>query len=79
MQLIFIVKLMEDIPLCYGSIERIIKFQTNTNYILIRIRRLHVFGYIIISPSGLLYKTIIYHCISLLSVLYNRPFDGLVN
>ena len=69
MQLIVIVKLMEDIPLCYGSIERIIKFQSNTNYILNQVRRLHISGYITISLSGLVYKTMIYHCISLLSVL----------
>jgi len=41
-QLIVIVKLMEDIPLCDGSIEGIIKFLSNTNYILNQIRRLHV-------------------------------------
>ena len=72
-------KLTEDILLCDGSVDRIIKFQSNTNYILSQVRRLHVSGYIIISPSGLVYKTMIYHYISLLSVLYKRPDDGLVN
>jgi len=78
-QLIVTVKLMEDITLCYGSIERIITFQSNTNYILNQIRRLHVLGYITNSPPGLVYKTMMYHCISLLFVLYKRPVDGSVN
>jgi len=78
-QLIVTVKLMEDIPLCDGSIERIITFQSNTNYILNHIHRLHVLGYINISPPGLLYKTMIHNCLSLLSVFYKRPFDGSVN
>ena len=79
MQLIVTVKLMEDIPLCYGSIERIITFQSNTNYILNHIHRLHVLGYINISPPVLLYKTMTHNCLSLLSVFYKRPFDGSVN
>jgi hypothetical protein len=75
-QLIVIVKLMEDIRLCYGSVERIIQFQSNKNYIL---NQIHVSDYINVSPSGLVYKTMIYNCISLLSALYNRLFNGLIN
>jgi len=79
-QLIVTVKLMEDIPLCYGSIERIIAFQSNTNYILNQIRRLHVLGYVNNSPSGLVYKIMIDHCISCcLSCITGLLMDHFIN